>query len=505
MTLKRSSGILMHISSLPGDYGIGSFGKEAKQFADFLHQTGCSYWQTLPFGPVDVCNSPYKSFSAFAGNPYFIDLETLSDNGLLTPAELLANKHPDHYTAAFDWLEKTRLKTLHLAFTRIDEPLKEKIKIFTKEQAYWLPDYALYMTLKEIFDDQDWYRWPDDKLKNHDSTALQDAQIKYADQILFQEFLQYTFFTQWQSVKKYANTLGVEIIGDMPIYVSLESSDVWAHPEVFDLDSDGHPLHVAGVPPDYFSVDGQLWGNPLYHWKTLKANGYQWWIKRIDHSLKIYDAVRIDHFRAFSAYWSVDANAQNARNGKWIPGPGMDFFNTVFAALGSKSSRIIAEDLGVMDDGVIDLLKETGLPGMRVLQFAFIEEGDNIHLPHNYVKNCVAYTGTHDNNTLLGWQWELLPEQRHYALSYVNYHGKDESWQEGGFHSQSCRAFIRCLWQSSANVVITPIQDLCGYGSDTKMNYPGVALGNWAFRLSSTALSHIDIQWLKTLNDLYKR
>ncbi|MEG0378766.1 MAG: 4-alpha-glucanotransferase, partial [Eubacterium sp.] len=320
-----------------------------------------------------------------------------------------------------------------------------------------------------------------------------------------QEFLQYFFFTQWQDLKKYANNLGIEIIGDMPIYVSLESADVWSHSSSFDLDEDGHPLHVAGVPPDYFCNDGQLWGNPLYNWEVMRNKDYKWWINRIGHSLELYNAVRIDHFRAFSAYWAVNANAVTAREGCWVKGPGMDFFNAIFTAFSFKSPQIIAEDLGVMDDGVIGLLKETGLPGMRVLQFAFIEEEDNIHLPHNYEKNCIAYTGTHDNNTLLGYLWELSPHLRDYALKYVNYKGNEEDWQVGGSKSESCRAFVRALWQSAANVVIVPIQDLCGFGGDTKMNSPGIADGNWAFRITAEALSQIDTNFIKEMNLLYKR
>lgn len=505
MTFKRSSGILMHISSLPGKYGIGTFGKEAYSFINLLNKMGFTYWQTLPLGPADKYHSPYKSPSAFAGNPFFIDPELLAEEGLLTQEELKDNEYSHPYSAAYEWLDETRISLFRKAFSRIGDPLKQEIRAFEREQQHWLPDFALYMTLKNHFDGQDWYLWKDIGLRDHHTEALKEARKAYAEEILFYEFLQYEFTKQWNAVKCCANDHGIQIIGDMPIYVSLESADVWAHRDLFDLDPEGQPNHIAGVPPDYFCCDGQLWGNPLYNWTAMKASAYKWWINRIGRSLEIYDAVRIDHFRAFSAYWAVAGTAKTARNGKWLDGPGMDFFNAVFNAFDFKEPRIIAEDLGVMDEGVINLLQDTGLPGMRILQFGFIEDGNNHHLPHNYVENSIAYTGTHDNNTLLGFLWELPPYKRDYALKYVNYPCCGNEWQEGGPQSPSCRHFIRCLWQSCASLAILPIQDLCGFGGDTKMNCPGCADGNWSFRITRDALDTIDTAWMRSMNEIYKR
>ena len=503
MQFKRSSGMLAHITSLPGPYGIGSFGKSARDFIDLLSAMGMRYWQLLPLGTVDAFNSPYKSFSAFAGNPLFIDLDSLAAQDLLTPEELNEVRVADPYQVDYTFLNTTRLPLLKKAFDRADNTLRQQINHFLDTQKSWLPDYALYMTLRDVYSGKDWYDWPDEDLKYHHPQAVKNAADTYAEAVDFQIFLQYLFFTQWQSLKNYANAAGIKIIGDMPIYLSLESADVWAHRRFFDLDDAGNPKHVAGVPPDYFSHDGQLWGNPLYRWDILKKENYSWWIDRITHALTLYDAVRIDHFRGLSAYWSVPADAKTAREGKWVPGPGTDLFDQVTKTFGDKTPHIIAEDLGIIDDGVLELLKATGFPGMRVLQFGFIDDSDNLHLPHNYPQNCLAYTGTHDNNTLLGYLWELLPHQRDQALAYVHFEGGD--WKNGGPESASCRAFIRTLWQSPAAVTIIPLQDLLGFGSDTKMNSPGSAEGNWRFRVSQEALDAIDRQWMRALNKTYYR
>lgn len=499
--IKRSGGVLLHISSLPGKYGIGSFGKEAIEFSKILKEMGFTYWQTLPFGTIDKCNSPYKSFSAFAGNPYFIDLPSLAEKGLLTEEELKANECDNPYFVDFKWLSETRDKVLRLAYSRIDENYKKIISEFAMKNKHWLPDFALYMTLREKNNDKDWYDWEDKDLKFHETDAIAEAMVKYYDDVLYYEFLQYEFFTQWEKVKGEINKNGIKMIGDMPIYVSLESADVWANRELFALLKDGSPRLVAGVPPDYFAEDGQMWGNPLYNWEFMKEQNYEWWVKRIENSLRIFDMVRIDHFRGFSAYWAIPAGAETARSGSWLKGPGMDFFNVIMKKF--DNSQIIAEDLGDIDEDVCKLLEETKLPGMRVMQFAFIGDRDSIHLPHNYEKNVVAYTGTHDNNTILGWLWEASPENREIALEYCNFTGDD--WGAGGYHSESCRSIIRTLWQSTAQLTIVPIQDLCGFGSDTKMNQPGIATGNWAFRITHEALSNIDKEWVKKLNNIYRR
>lgn len=499
--IKRSGGVLLHISSLPGKYGIGSFGKEAVNFSKFLKEGGFSFWQTLPFGTIDKCNSPYKSFSAFAGNPLFIDLPTLFEKGLLTEEELKENEYENPYFVDFNFLYETRYKILHTAYKKIDSIEIENIKNFAEKNNFWLPDFALYMTLREKNNDTDWYLWEDKDLRLYKKEAVEKAFKEYEDEVLFHEFMQYEFYSQWEKIKNKINENGIKLIGDMPIYVSLESADVWANRELFDLSEDGSPRLVSGVPPDYFSEEGQMWGNPLYNWELMKKQNYSWWIKRIENSLHIFDMVRIDHFRGFSAYWAIPYKAKTAKSGSWIKGHSMNLFDVVMKKF--DSSQIIAEDLGDIDEDVYKLLKETGLPGMRVMQFAFIGDRDSIHLPHNYDKNVIAYTGTHDNNTILGWLWESSPENRKIALEYCNFTGED--WGKGGYFSDSCHAVIRTLWQSPANLTIVPIQDLCGFGSDTKMNRPGVAEGNWAFRITNSALSEIDIEWLKNLNDTYRR
>lgn len=498
--MKRTSGVLLHISSLPGDYGIGSFGKEAVNFSKLLKNMGFTYWQTLPFGTIDDYNSPYKSFSAFAGNPLFIDLPTLKEKELLTEDEINLCKVDNPYVVQYSFLKENKYKLLHKAYERISLEYKEKIREFDKENKHWLNDYALYMTIREINDNKDWYDWDDD-LKFHREEAISKISDLYEDEILFHKFMQYEFFVQWKNIKEKINENGINIIGDIPIYVSLESSDVWANRELFNLSKDGSPKMVAGVPPDYFCEDGQLWGNPLYNWSFMKKDNYDWWIKRVSHSLKIFDVIRIDHFRAFSSYWAVPNKAKSAKEGKWVKGPGMSLFKILLKKF--DNSQIIAEDLGDIDDKVRELLKKTKLPGMRVIQFGFIGEKNSIHLPHNYDKNVVAYTGTHDNNTLLGFLWESSPENRKNILEYCDFKGLD--WGMGGFKSESCRSVIRTLWQSSANLTIIPIQDLCGFGGDTKMNSPGNPNGNWSFRITQEIFDNIDCEWFLNLNKLYCR
>ncbi len=497
---KRSSGVLMHISTLPGEYGIGTFGKSAFDFIDFLSQTGCKYWQVLPFGPTDKYNSPYASLSAFAGNINFIDPVVLFEDGLLTQTELNAEKYANPYSTAFEFLSIHKIPMLYKAYNRIDDKTKAKVFEFVKENSSWLKDYAVYTAVKEATCGKEWYDW-DDELKSHSAQAVEEAYNKHRDHIGFIEYTQYEFFRQWSRVREYASKKNVQIIGDLPMYVALESSDVWANQEAFDLDEKGRPNSVAGVPPDYFSEDGQKWGNPLYNWTQMKKDGYSWWIKRLEASLALFDVVRIDHFRAFSAYWAIPADAPTARKGEWLKGPAMDFFDKVISLFGND--KIIAEDLGVMDDGVIGLIRDTGFPCMRVMQFGFTGEDNEMHLPHNHPTNCVAYTGTHDNNTALGWLWEATPEERELALDYCSFAGGD--WARGGFDSESVRSMIKTLWMSPAVIAIVPVQDICGFGKDTKMNVPGVPNGNWAFRISEEQLSQIDKGWLSRLNFVYKR
>ncbi len=492
--MKRSGGVLMHISSLPGKYGIGTMGENAKKFIDFLSECEFGVWQVLPCGPCDEYNSPYSGKSAFAGNIYFIDPEILYKKKLLTEAELKECECENIYISDYAFLYETREKIFRKAFGRFQS--KEKVADFVKENP-WAEDYALFCALKNK-NSLPWYEW-EDGLKFRDEKMLSAVSEELKENILFYEFLQYEFFSQWKEMKEYANSKGIKIIGDMPIYLSHDSADVWANPHLFSLDKDMHLERCAGVPPDYFCEDGQMWGNPLYNWDNLKKENYSLWTNRLSHALRMYDSVRIDHFRAFSAYWSIPAG-EKATEGRWEKGPGIEFFNALKEIY--PDANIIAEDLGDIDDDVRTLLKETGFPGMGVMQFAFITDDDTPHLPHNYSDKTVAYTGTHDNNTLLGWLWESDENSRHYALRYCDFHG---DWGQGGPHSESIRSIIRTLWRSGALITIVPIQDLCGFGGDTCMNHPGVAEGNWCFRITDEALSSVDKEFYRGLNRLYKR
>ncbi len=487
----------MHISSLPGKYAIGTLGKEARQFVDFLSECGFKKWQVLPCGPCDSYNSPYSGKSAFAGNIFFIDPEILYEKKLLTPEELSECESDNIYVSDYEFLNNTREDVFRKAFSRITRETKNSIISFCEKNS-WAKDYALFCALKKENEDLPWFEW-ESSIKFRKEKALSEAMDRLSEEIFFHEFLQYEFFCQWQSLKEYANKKNVGIIGDMPIYLSHDSADVWVNPHLFTLDDDMCIKNCAGVPPDYFCEDGQKWGNPLYNWDNLKKENYSLWKNRLGHALTMYDSVRIDHFRAFSAYWSIPAG-EKATKGKWIKGPGMDFFNYIKSVY--PHANIIAEDLGDIDDDVRQLVCETGFPGMSVMQFAFITDSDTPHLPHNYTEKTVGYTGTHDNNTILGWLWESDENARNYALSYCNFDG---DWGQGGPYSASVRAIIRTLWQSSALITIVPIQDLCGFGGDTAMNHPGIAEGNWQFRITTEALSSIDKEFLKKLNILYKR
>ncbi len=492
----RSAGVLMHISSLPGKYGIGNLGRPARDFADKLAEMGMAAWQVLPVGPTDFFNSPYASLSAFAGNPSFIDPETLFDDGLITREELRACEVDSPYSADYAAVHEWLMPTLKKAFARADRELREKVAAFAAEND-WLPDYALFRALREKTG-LPWQQW-NDGLRLREPKALKKALAELSDEVEFYCFVQYEFFSQWDALKNYANSVGVSIIGDMPIYLNLDSADVWAAPSLFSLSSDLRQKTCAGVPPDYFCEDGQKWGNPLYDWKAMKKDSYSWWIRRIRHSLRLYDAVRIDHFRGFSSYWEVPVN-KSARYGKWRKGPGLDLWRAVEKAI--PHAAIIAEDLGAEDEAVPKLLRDTGFPGMSVMQFAFIDSGDNIHLPHNYTKNTVAYTGTHDNNTMVGWLWEADEGSRRYALDYCGFNG---DWGQGGAQSPVIKSVIRTLWRSGAVLTVVQLQDLCGYGGDARMNRPGVAEGNWSFRATKEAIDSIDAAFIRGITELYRR
>lgn len=478
----RKSGILMHISTLPGDWSCGSFGAEAISFVDFLSDAGFSMWQTLPFNWPDVNGSPYKSLSGFAGNPFFIDLPTLFKKGLITAAELAGAKQESPYLCEYERLFKERLTLLMKAASRVPEKQRADIDARIREMPE-IYNFCRFMTERG------------GSAANGDN-ANGDNKCTCASELLFaHEFIQYEFLEEWLAVKAYANSKGIEIIGDIPIYTDLDSADVWAHPEAFMLDPEtGKPTAVAGVPPDYFAKDGQLWGNPLYNWDNMKADGFSWWKARIQHQLTLFDGVRIDHFRGFSAFWAVPAGAATAKEGRWVKGPGKEFVEELKKEAGDR--LIIAEDLGDIDDDVRELLRETGLPGMRVFQFAFLSD-ENPHLPHNYPENVVAYTGTHDNNTLLGYIFDMSDSDRSRMLDYIGYPGSDGKY--------ACPYIIKTLMRSPAERVIFPVQDLLEYGMDTRMNTPGKAAGNWAIRFTREQLSSIDRAYWKRQNEMYGR
>ena len=476
--MKRKSGILMHISSLWGNYSIGSFGKEATEFIDFLKGCGFSLWQVLPFCVPDICNSPYKSFSAFSGNPFFVDLPTLYEQGLLTREELEGAVQETPYICQFERLKKKRFLLLEKASDRFEN--KKLIEEFLEQNPH-IRKFCEFMALKKSNDGKMWQEF---------EKAEPDAK-EYRTWC----FIQYMFFTQWQKIKDYANSRGIEIIGDIPIYVDLDSSDVWANKEQFCLEEDGTPSCVAGVPPDYFSEEGQLWGNPIYNWDYMEKDGFSWWKDRISFMAKNFDGIRIDHFRGIESYYTVPADAANAIDGTWKKGPGMKLIKEIKDAAGD--TLLIAEDLGIITDEVRELVKSSGFPSMSVLQFAFPGDEDSPHIPHNYKNNSIAYTGTHDNNTLLGYIWELDEGTRRHVLEYCGFEG--EAWD-------NCYdSILRTMLASHAGYVLFPIQDILHFGGDTRLNTPGKADGNWAFRVTKEQLDGVDKNMLKIWNRLYGR
>lgn len=469
--MERASGVLMHISSIPSDYGIGTFGKEAYKFVDFLKLSGQSYWQILPLGQTSYGDSPYQSFSAFAGNPYFIDFDLLKEDGLLI-LEDYKNRDYGSLEDEVDYgkLFKERYEVLRLAFNRVDDSLKEKIHLFYEKNKNWLKDYALFMAVKGHFKLKIWSLWDED-IKLRKKNAIEFYEKKYKEEIEFWIFVQYLFDKQWKALKKYANNSSVMIIGDIPIYVAEDSSDAWANPEIFLLDKKRKPIMVAGCPPDAFSETGQLWGNPIYNWSTIEKEGFRWWIDRMKQCLNLFDVVRIDHFRGFEAYWEVPYGDKTAINGKWIKGPENKLFKAIKKELGEIN--IIAEDLGLLTEEVIKLRKETGFPGMKVLQFAFAVEGDSEYLPERYEVNSVAYTGTHDNDTVIGWiENHEDRDQVEFAKTYLKLTEGDEYNFE----------FIKAIWKSDSKLTITTMQDFLGLSSEGRMNTPSTTMGNWKWR-----------------------
>ena len=476
--MKRASGVLMHISSLSGKYSTGSFGDGAKDFIDYLSNAGFSWWQVLPFCPVDECNSPYKSNGAFGLNPYFVDLEILLKKGLIYEDELIAHEQKTPYLCEFERLKENRLSLLKKASKRVKN--KEIIEKYIDKNPY-IKEFCEFMALKDINGEKPWNMWDNENIN---------------EEVLFMwKFIQYEFFAQWTDIKNYANSKGIKIIGDIPIYVSYDSADVWAHKELFLLDEENKPTCIAGVPPDYFSAEGQMWGNPIYNWKKMKEDGFLWWMDRIRHMFSMFDGVRIDHFRGIESYWSIPNGAKTAKEGKWEKGPEIDFINELNKIKGDK--LIIAEDLGIITKEVEELVKISGYPGMRVLQFGFLGEKNSLHMPHNYIKNSVSYTGTHDNNTLLGYVWELDDKNRRQLLEYCGYY--EDNWND------CYDNILRTFFLSNSNLAIVPIQDLLLYGADTRFNVPGRKDGNWGFRVTKEQLENINWNKFKRWNELYAR
>lgn len=472
MLNQRASGILLHPTSLPGSWGSGDLGQEAYRFVDWLQAAGQRYWQMLPVGEVGPGNSPYMSPSAFAGNVLLIDLRDLAARGWLLPDELLLPAETGQERVSYECVIPFRMCRLRLAYSRFlslnNSEIKNKFDSFCEVSASWLDDYATFMTISELHPGIEWRAWPAPLLERKPS-ALKKIQQAHGNEINFWKFVQWCFDLQWHALKAYAHGKGVYLIGDAPIFVAYHSADVWAHQALFDLDLHGKPNTVAGVPPDYFSETGQLWGNPLYRWDVHEESGYAWWIARMRRTLDLCDIVRVDHFRGFAGFWEIPANAPTAIEGHWATGPGERFFTALKTAI--PELPIIAEDLGVITDDVLALREQFQLPGMRVLQFAFGGGEDNPFLPHNYVANCVAYTGTHDNSTTVGW-WEALPQhERENVMRYLNTDGRDINW-----------AMIAALQASIANTVVFPLQDVMGLNDEHRMNFPGKLEGNWSWR-----------------------
>jgi 4-alpha-glucanotransferase len=493
MKFERASGVLLHPTSLPGRYGIGDLGPSAYQFVDWLVEAGCRLWQVLPLGPTGYGDSPYQCFSAFAGNPYLISPDFLLRDDLLHPDDLAEIPDFPDDEVDFGRVIPWKLNLLERAFIRFKsapEPVRRQYDHFCAKNISWLPDYALFMALKEANGGGAWGGWPE-PLRKRDDEALAEAGQRHADAVERFSFYQFVFFRQWMSLRDHAHHRGLHIIGDAPIFVAYDSADVWAHPELFYLDESGQPTVVAGVPPDYFSPTGQLWGNPLYRWTAHKQTNYDWWLARFRATFKQMDIVRLDHFRGFAGYWKIPMGSPTAENGRWVPGPGDDFLAAVKSALGELP--IIAEDLGEITPDVIELRDQFGLPGMKILQFGF-SGPDNVFLPHLYPDNCVCYTGTHDNDTSRGWYESASEHERDFARRYLNTDGSDFAWQ-----------LVRTAWASVAVYAIAPMQDLLGLGTEARMNYPSTVGGNWSWRMEASALSDELRGRLGELNYLYQR
>lgn len=489
----RESGILLPIFSLPSEYGIGCFSKEAYEFVDQLKKAGQRKWQILPLGPTGYGDSPYQSFSTFAGNPYFIDLEKLIEEGLLTKKECDSMDFGKEDDAIdYEKMYHARFDILRIAYERFTPC--DAYRRFEADNAHWLEDYCLYMAIKDSYEGEAWTEW-ESGLRNRQPQALENVRQKYADEVAFYKFQQYKFHEQWTKLHRYANENDIEIIGDIPIYVAFDSADTWASPELFQFDEEHLPVAVAGCPPDGFSATGQLWGNPLYRWEYHKQTNYQWWAQRMSYMLKLYDVVRVDHFRGFDEYYSIPYGNKTAEKGQWEKGPGMDLFCTLADVLGKMN--VIAEDLGYLTDTVRQLVKDSGYPGMKVLEFAFDSREESDYLPHNYDKNCVVYTGTHDNNTIQGWYDTIDNHDKEFALRYMN--------NQRTLRKEIHLDFVRMAMASVADLCVTPIQDYMGLGEEARINTPSTLGENWKWRLKKGQINKTLLEEIREMTKLYGR
>lgn len=491
--MERKSGILMHISSLPSPYGIGTFGRAAYDFVDFLKASGQSYWQLLPLGPTGYGDSPYQSFSTFAGNPYFIDLELLREDGLLTQGELdRIDWGGDPGRVDYGKIWAARYQVLRLAYRRGYPRDRAQVEDFL-QKTQWLPTYALFMALKSRFAMKSWLDWPDEDIRLKKPEAVAHYRQLLKDEIAFHIYLQYLFFQQWDALRDYIHGQGIQVIGDLPIYVAMDSADVWWEPECFQLGAGNVPVEVSGVPPDSFSEEGQLWGNPLYNYEHMRKDGFGWWLRRVEGASRLFDVIRIDHFRGMESYWAVPYGETTAKNGVWKAGPGMDLVGAITGWF--PKLQFIAEDLGFLTPGVQRLLRDSGLPGMKVLEFAFDSREPSDYLPHNYPRNCVCYVGTHDNETVMEWRSRISPEDMAYAKQYLGLN------EEEGFHW----GVIRGGMSSVADTFIVQIQDCLGLGPEGRMNTPGTKEGNWQWRLQAGQLTEGLSKRLLELTKIYGR
>lgn len=499
MKFPRASGLLLHPTSLASEYGIGDLGPEARGFVDLLKKTGQTYWQILPLGPTGYGESPYQCFSAFAGNTLLLSPDDMIADGLLTKEDISDKPTFPAERVDFEAVQKYKAKLLSLAYARFKKEnyieLANEFESFENENAWWLNDYAAFRSIKQSQGKRAWYDWPE-PLKLREPGAMGAIGSQLGDMIDAEKFFQFLFFRQWKQLKEYANNKGVKVIGDLPIFVALDSADVWCNRQKFKLNADGTPKVVAGVPPDYFSSTGQLWGNPIYDWDKMGAEGFQWWVARMAFTLRMFDIVRLDHFRGFYSTWEVPSKDETAEHGKWVSVPGKELFSAMIHDLGELP--VIAEDLGDITPEVLQLRDHFGFPGMKILQFAFGGDARNQDLPHNYVGNSVVYTGTHDNDTTIGW-WlsragKKFSQEREFCLRYLNSRGNEMNWD-----------MMRTGWASVSNTAIAPVQDILGLGTEARMNLPATTSGNWLWRMKPGAVTPKIAERLKELSETYDR